>query len=287
MVNRDLHGMIVAISGASAGIGEALARELARRGACLSLCARRLEKLEALNGELGGNHLIVRADVSTPKDCDAFIAQTLSRFGRIDTLVCNAGYGLYRLAAEFTSDEMRRIFATNVFGTTGLIRAAVPSMRKQPPREGWRGQIMIVSSAAARRGVPYLGPYSATKAAQLSIAEALRVELRPDRIAVTSVHPIMTSTDFGRVAETSGDVKLPRHVIGAHQSVEHVVGDMLRAIRRPRPEVWPHELTRWGLIGAMMLPRLADRVMSRYRRQVAEFNRSAKDQVPQDPHSHR
>jgi short-subunit dehydrogenase len=263
--------MVVAITGASAGIGKALAEQLAARGARLALCARRVEKLEAFNAALGGGHLIARADVAEPADCEAFVAATLERFGRIDTVVCNAGYGLYRLAADFSGDEVRRMFATNVFGTTDVIHAAVPAMRRQEPRDRWRGQLMIVSSAAARRGVPYLGPYAATKAAQLSLAEALRVELRPERIAVTSVHPIMTGTEFGRVAEASSDIKLPRH-LGPTQTVAHVARKMVAAIETPRPEVWPHQPTRLGLTLATLFPRLADRVMGRYYRHVREAN---------------
>src|SRR2546421_2220788 len=238
-MRRNLQGMVVAVTGASAGIGKELAVQLSARGAKLALSARRMDKLEELNKSLGGQHLIVRADVSVQAECEAFVAKTLERFGRIDTLVCNAGYGLYQLTHEFPPDEMRRIFATNVFGTTDVIHAAVPAMLKQEKRDGLRGQIMIVSSAAARRATPFIGPYSATKAAQLSIAEALRVELRPQRIAVTSFHPIMTKTDFGAAAEEKGNVKLPRGDAFT-QTVEHVAGRMLAGIERPRPEVWPH-----------------------------------------------
>src|SRR6185436_7791698 len=106
---------------------------------------------------------------------------------------------------------------------------------------------------------------------QLSLAEALRVELRAQRIAVTSVHPIMTKTDFGTVAEQSSDVKLPR-IAGPSQSVEHVVRKMIRAIERPRPEVWPHQPTRVALAIAAIFPRLADKVMANYLRRVEEEN---------------
>src|ERR1043166_5782679 len=103
---REIRDMIVVISGASAGIGKGLALELARRGAKLALCARRMEKLQELESSLPGRgHLIFRADVSQPDQCEAFIAATRERFGRIDTLVCNAGYGLYRLAADFGSEQ--------------------------------------------------------------------------------------------------------------------------------------------------------------------------------------
>jgi short-subunit dehydrogenase len=270
---RDLRDMVVAISGASAGIGETLAKQLAERGAKLALCARRIEKLEALNQQLGGGHLIVRADVSKIEDCDAFIAATLGRFGRIDTLVCNAGYGMYKPAHEFTPQEMRDMFATNVFGTTDLIHAAIGPMLKQDVHaDGWRGQIMIVSSAAARRAMPYLGPYSATKAAQLSLAEAMRVELKPAKIAVTSVHPIMTKTEFGQVAELAGQIKLPRGGDAFTQTVDHVAKRMVAAIEKPCAEVWPHRISRWVLGSATLMPRVVDRMMSKYRGKIEQEN---------------
>ena len=141
--------------------------------------------------------------------------------GGIDTLVCNAGYGSVRTVAETSHDEMRRMFETNVFGTTDCIHAAVPIMRKQELRDGWRGQIMIVSSAAAKRGLPFFGPYSATKAAQLSIAEALRVELKADRIAVTSVHPVGTNTEFFDTAEKQTGLRRPTTDTKVRQSAQY------------------------------------------------------------------
>jgi short-subunit dehydrogenase len=266
--------MVVAITGASAGIGKRLAEQLDARGARLALCARRLDRLEALNRALGGRHFITRADVASTADCERFVAETYAHFGRIDTLVANAGYGQYRLVHEMSGADVRRMFATNVFGTTDLIHAAVPHMLNQEPRDGLRGQVIIVSSAAARRGVPYLGPYAATKAAQLSIAEAMRVELRGRGLAVTSVHPVMTKTEFGDVAETGGDVKLPRRS-GPRQTVDHVARKMIAAIERPRPEVWPHQITRVQLAFAALFPRVADLVMTKYHQGVVEANRAA------------
>jgi short-subunit dehydrogenase len=273
---RDLRGMVVAISGASAGIGAALAEQLSAAGAKLALCARRLDRIEQLNQKLGGGHLCLRVDVAQTADCEAFIAATINRFGRIDTLVCNAGYGLYRKTHEFSPQQVREMFATNVFGTSDMIHVAVPAMAKQEPRLGekWRGQIMIVSSAAARRAIPFLGPYSATKAAQLSMAEALRVELRPLRIAVTSVHPIMTKTEFGDAAEQrTGSAKLPRGG-GFTQTVEHVAGRMVGAIERPKPEVWPHRASRWALGIAGLFPGVADRMVDKLRRDIEAANQA-------------
>ena len=258
--------MVVVITGASAGIGRALAEQLHEKGAKLVLSARRIDKLDELNRQLGGSHLTIRADVSNPDDCQNLVHQTREKFSRLDTLVCNAGYGIARAVADSTHEDVARMFATNVYGTLDPIRAAVPIMRDQQPKDGYRGQIMIVSSAAARRGLPFFGIYSATKAAQLSLAEALRVELKPDAIAVTSVHPIGTQTEFFTVAQDLGGLKMPPPGTGeVRQSASTVARKMLRAIERPRPELWPMRPARWGVSIGTLMPSLVDRIMARYR----------------------
>lgn len=264
-MRRTLDGMVVAITGASAGIGKALAEALHARGARLALAARRLDRLEALNRQLGGAHLSVQTDVADRAQCEALVRKTVERFGRLDTLVCNAGYGILRPVAKTTPDEMLRLFQTNVFGTADCIRPAVPVMRGQKLRAGWRGQVVIVSSAVARRGIPFFGAYSATKAAQLSLAEALRVELGDERIAVTSVHPIGTDTEFGDAARAAGNTKLGiRRINGeVRQSAETVARRMLAAIERPRPEVWPFAPSRWAVSVGTLIPGMVDRVMAK------------------------
>jgi 3-oxoacyl-[acyl-carrier protein] reductase len=258
--------MVVAITGASAGIGRALAEKLSQNGARLALAARRLDRLQELNEQLGGQHLCVQADVSKPAECESFIAQTVQRFGRLDTLVCNAGYGIARSIVDSTHDDVERMFATNVYGTLDCIRVAVPIMKKQEVRDGYRGQIMIVSSAAGRRGLPFFGIYSATKFAQLGISEALRVELKPEQIAVTSVHPIGTETEFFDVAQQRGGLKMPPPGKGeVRQSASTVARKMMRAIEKPRPELWPMRPARWALSFSTLFPGLTDRVMAKYR----------------------
>lgn len=259
-MKRPLDGMVVIITGASAGIGRALAGALAPRGARLALAARRADRLEALNQSLGGGHLCVTADVSRREDCEGLVAQTVERFGRIDTLVCNAGYGILRRVHETTPEQAQDIFQTNVFGTLDCVRAAVPHLLAQEIRHRWRGQVMVVSSAVARRALPLFGAYSATKAAQLSLAEAMRVELRPMRVAVTSVHPIGTDTEFGDMAEArAGGGRVARVPFEVRQSAALVARRMVRAIESPVPEVWPFRPSRWGLALATLMPRWVDR----------------------------
>ena len=263
---RPLDGMVVVITGASAGIGAALAEVLSGRGCRLALAARRLDRLEALNARLGGNHLCVGADVSRAEDCERLIEQAVNRFGRVDTLVCNAGYGILRKVHETTPQQMREIFQTNVFGTADCVRAAVPHMLRQELGNGrrWRGQIVVVSSAVARRALPLFGAYSATKSAQLSLAEAMRVELKPHRIAVTSVHPIGTDTEFGDAAfARAGGGRIARIPGEKRQSPREVAERMARAIEKPVPEVWPFRPSRWALGAAALAPKFVDRLLGK------------------------
>jgi NADP-dependent 3-hydroxy acid dehydrogenase YdfG len=262
--------MVVAITGASSGIGRALAVALAARGARLVLAARRLPLLEELDRTLGGGHLCIRADVATEQDCVYLVQAAKARFGRLDTLVCNAGVGLLRAVGETSAEDWRSLFAVNLSGTTDCIRAALPVMRAQEARDGWRGQLMIVSSCLARRGVPDLGAYCATKAAQLALAEAMRVEERASQIAVTSVHPVGTATEFDAAAERlSGRSFTMRGPAEAVQAPAIVAEAMVAAIIRPRPEVWPHRSARWLFSLATLVPGLVDAAMARFRRRIA------------------
>ena len=275
-MSRTIRSSVIVITGASAGIGRALAVELHSRGARLVLAARRLDRLKLINAALGGDHLCIKADVAIAADCQRIVDETVAHFGRLDTIVCNAGYGLVRRVHEMTEAELHAIFQTNVVGTTECIRAAVPVLKRNEIRDGVRGQIMIVSSAAARRGLPFLGAYAATKAAQLSLAEAARVELRSDRIAVTSVHPVGTDSDFLTSAETLSAAKIDTPGRrGMHQTAEVVAKKMADAIERPREELWPHVTSRYALSFATLFPSLGDRVMRKSLREIEEKQREA------------
>jgi short-subunit dehydrogenase len=262
--------MVVVITGASSGIGRALAVVLSGHGAKLVLSARRLARLEELNREIGGAHICVQTDVSSERACTELIAHAHRHFGRIDTLVCNAGYGLIKPVAETTADELRGIMATNLAGSLDCIRPTVPLMRAQAERDGYRGQIMLVSSIVARRSIPMLGAYAATKAAQLSLAEALRVECAVDRIAVSSVHPIGTESEFSQSAVAGAEVARPSTMQLRKQTSEHVATVLARAIRRPRPEVWPSRPSRLAASLGTAMPRLIDWLLARHLAQHRE-----------------
>jgi len=259
---RRLSGMTVLITGASAGIGAALARELAAAGARLALVARRQDRLQALVDDLGPGHLALPGDIALAADCQRVVSAAIATFGRLDTLVCSAGIGLFRSVEATSRADWDHIFAVNLHGTLDCIRTAVPTLRGQDPRDGWRGQVMIVSSILGRRAAPGCAAYCATKAAQLSLAEALRLELQADRIAVTSVHPVGTRTEFFTAAARDGDSAVAR-TSAFDQTPEHVARRMRRAIVRPCPEVWPSRPSRWLTSLATLMPGMADRLVKR------------------------
>ncbi|MEK7413224.1 MAG: SDR family oxidoreductase [Planctomycetota bacterium] len=263
---RRIAGMSILITGASSGIGAALAQELARRGARLALVARRVERLRDVDASCGGGHLVLPGDLSDAPFAEACVRTAHAKLGRLDAVVLNAGRGLTRMVAETTDAEWREILATNLLSTAAGVRAAVPLLRGQDKRDGWRGQIVIVSSVLARRAAADVGAYSATKAAQLSLAEALRVELADDAIAVTSVHPVRTTTEF--FATSAALSNRPHHVDSRlpTQTAEVVATKIATAIARPRPEVWPHWLSRWQVSFATLWPSYADRILKKYRR---------------------
>lgn len=259
---RDLHGKVIAITGAGTGIGAATAIHCARAGMDISLAGRRKEKLDEAAGEiqkLGRRALAVTCDVQRDEDVERFITDTLAHFGRLDAVFANAGYGLYAAVLDTTEQQHRDIFETNYWGTVRVLRYGVPALRAQ--RDGLR-HVLICSSAASEIGIPMFGAYSATKAAQDSIACALRGELASEEIAVTSVHPVATDTPF---FEQAGRSKGP---VRTAQAADDVARAIIKALRRPKAEVWPKPGVRFGLAITTALPGVTAWYLKRYARRM-------------------
>jgi NADP-dependent 3-hydroxy acid dehydrogenase YdfG len=186
---------VLLITGASSGIGAATARAAASSHR-LVLAARRLEELEALAAELGGEEraLAVRCDVGEWEQVEAMAAAALERFGRIDAVFANAGFGATRGFLEESPEQWRSMVLTNVHGLALTIRATLPHLLERGD-----GHFLITSSIAGRRVLPG-SLYSATKHAATAIGEALRAELRQmhenTAIKVTLIEPGMTDTPF-------------------------------------------------------------------------------------------
>lgn len=189
-----MNGLVILITGASSGIGQATARLCARNGAKLSLFARRAERLQQLQDELralGSEVQVTAGDITDHAAVERWIRQTEEAFQRIDVLVNNAGVGCVGRIADARMDLLRQVMEVNYFGALAAIQAVVPIMRKQR-----KGHIINVSSIIGKRSIPDLGGYCASKFALQAAGDALRLEVAEKGIAVTTLCPGLTSTEF-------------------------------------------------------------------------------------------
>jgi NADP-dependent 3-hydroxy acid dehydrogenase YdfG len=186
----DIANKVILVTGASSGIGEATARELAKAGAKLLLGARRTDRLEALAAELGGNVAHRRLDVGDRADFETFVAEGEARFGRVDVIVNNAGVMPLSPLAALKLDEWDRMIDVNIRGVLNGIAAALPRFTAQGS-----GHIVNVASIGAHRVAPTGAVYCATKFAVWAITDGLRQE--HDNIRATIVSPGVVETELG------------------------------------------------------------------------------------------
>jgi NAD(P)-dependent dehydrogenase (short-subunit alcohol dehydrogenase family) len=189
------------ITGASSGIGYALANELADRGYSLALAARRLELLDDLSGKLrqsGGESIALRCDVGDQTQVRSAVAETLRHFGRIDLAILSAGIGSSTNAVNFRADKFERLLRTNLLGVALCLEELIPVMRDQR-----QGTIAAISSLAGDRGFPGSAGYCATKAALSTLCDGMRTELSGHGIRLVTVEPgyVLTpmTENFGKM----------------------------------------------------------------------------------------
>lgn len=259
----DLRGRSIVITGASSGIGAATALACAHAGMHVALAARRKDRIEALAGRInaaGGRAVAVPTDVDDPDACRELVRGARQSLGSLHAVLANAGYGIEKNTHELTDEEIAAIFRTNFFGTLHVLRPAVELFLEQGS-----GHALICASALSKIGTPYLAAYSASKAMQDHFGRAMRVELAPKGIFVSTIHPIRTATEFSRsVVRRSGeDRRSPQPPRGMIQTAEHVAEQIVRCLQRPRPEVWPSTTARLAMALATACPRLADAALAR------------------------
>jgi NAD(P)-dependent dehydrogenase (short-subunit alcohol dehydrogenase family) len=258
-----LEGRVAAITGGSSGIGLACAAHLAEEGAAVVLGARRVPLLEAAAQRIraaGGRAAIARMDVTREADVQALVDLASREFGRLDIMICNAGFGYYGTLEDTPPEVMQRMMDVNYMGTFHAARAALPIFRAQRS-----GHLIIVSSIVGRRGIAFMGGYSATKAAQAGLAESLRTEFAASPISVSCVYPISTRTEFHDAM--ARDYGHSVRGLGPKQSVDDVARAVVRCVRRPRPEVYPHAMSRGLAILNVLAPRFTDRFVRKFSRQ--------------------
>jgi short-subunit dehydrogenase len=244
----DIKGKVVVVTGASSGIGEATARQFAKEGAKVVLAARRVDRLQSLAQEIaalssGAETLVVQADLSKLEDIQSLINQTIERFGRIDVLVNNAGFG--RLDWLEKLDPVKDIeaqFDVNVLGVIQTTRQALPVMIKQRS-----GHIINMCSMAGLVATPTYTIYAACKHAVHGFSEALRREVKPWGIDVSMIYPGGVTTEFGQHAGINRKTKAttPRSLLLTAEDVGRAV---VQLVRRPRAMwilPWAWSLTVW------------------------------------------
>lgn len=229
---RDISGSVIVITGASSGIGLATAKAMLSRGARVVLGARDISSLSELVATSSGSAVAQVCDIRKASDCAALMDLAVKTFGRIDSLIANAGIGLYGGIMDYSNERLNEMMETNLQGTIWTVRAAVPFLKKN---DG--GDIIIVASISGYRSKKNQAVYAATKHAQVGLAIGLDDELRESGIRVTLIAPAATETNFavgdGRKlddAERSGYLK-PEDLASA-------ISTVLEQPRRMRTTLW-------------------------------------------------
>ena len=259
------HDKVVLITGASSGIGEELALQLARAGARLALAARRIERLEQLQRKIRDagetEPLIIACDVTADEEPARAVAEIVAHWGRLDIVFANAGFGVVGSFAKLSLADYRRQFETNVFGVLSTLQAALPEIIRS------HGQMVILGSIAGWTASPGASPYAMSKFAIRALANSITPELALLGVRVTLISPGFVESDIRRV-DNQGKLHadaaepIPRWLV---MSRRRAVGYMLRAVARGKREVI---ITRHGKL-FVWLERFAPWVLRIAARQLA------------------
>jgi 3-oxoacyl-[acyl-carrier protein] reductase len=216
-----LEGKVALVTGASRGIGAAVARSLAAEGVKLALASRS-------GDDLGLDDAVAQpCDVRRPGEVDAIVAAAVERFGRLDILVANAGVGAYGPFLELAPGYLDEMIDVNVKGTLYAVRAALPHLL-----EAGEADIVTVASEAGRRGLPYEAVYCASKFAQVGFTRALDHELRERGVRCTNVCPGGVATDFAMGDGRGRTPEMPE--LAGMMTAEDVADVVLFVLTRPR-----------------------------------------------------
>lgn len=197
LIDSFFHDKSVLITGASSGIGEELALQLAAAGARLTVSARRTELLESLAQKITAAGkaapLIVQADVTRDGDMERTVSEAVRKYGKLDVVIANAGFGVVGALKKLSVDDYRRQFETNVFGVLRTLYAALPEVEKA------RGNIAIVGSVSGWAASPGASPYSMSKFAVRALANAITPELALSGVRVTLISPGFVASNIRRI----------------------------------------------------------------------------------------
>ncbi len=229
-----LAGKVAVITGASMGIGEAIAKLFAQHGASVVLLSRDAGRAEAARFRVGymDNTMALACDVRHREEIDRVIGLTMHHFNRIDIWINNAGFGLMDSVAAADLATVRELFETNFFGTVMGMQAVLPIMKQQG-----NGTIINISSVAGHIPLPFHAMYSATKFAMNAIGKSARVELKRDGIHVMTVCPGYVRTSFSANVVRGRETKTVRPASTHGITAEHVAKAVLRGYQKQKREV--------------------------------------------------
>ncbi len=259
----EFSGKVVVVTGASMGIGEALAQAFASQGASVVLSSRDAGRVEAARQRIGypDRTLAVSCDVRNREEIDKVVSLTLHHFGRIDVWINNAGYGLSDSVALMDMAECRALFETNLFGAISGMQAVLPVMKQQRS-----GTVINISSVAGHIPLPYSGAYSATKFALNAIGKAARLELRGSGVNVLTVCPGYVRSEFANNRVRGRD---PLELSNPRQggiSPQRVAEAAIQGYRRNQREVVVPGSNRFFIWVYRLWPGVVERVMARMAR---------------------
>ncbi len=230
----ELAGKVVVVTGASMGIGEAIAKVFAEAGGSVVMLSRDTARAEAARDRIGylDRTIALSCDVRHTEEIDRVLGLTLHHFKRVDVWINNAGHGLIDSVAEVDMSACHELFETNFFGALSAMQAVIPVMRQQGG-----GTIINISSVAGHIPLPFHASYSATKFALNAIGKAAGVELKKDGIHVLTVCPGYVRTAFGENAVRGNERKQARPGSVRGISAERVARATLRGCLKRKREV--------------------------------------------------
>jgi short-subunit dehydrogenase len=273
----EIRGKRVLITGASSGIGKALAFALAKKGAVLALSARRANRLEQVASDIytAFSHLpkplVLPCDVAIKENVLRLFETSIEQLGEIDILVNNAGIGVYGDAAKTSISDFRTILDVNFFGAVHCILEVLPHMKRRE-----EGHIVNIASVAAKHGVPYLGAYGAGKAALAALSQSLRAELSGSGISVVVVYPGYTQTEFFVKEKHVGGGRRPT---GPYEHPDKVANAILRGIENNKQEIVLS--VKGKVLSAIqgILPGIVDKTMARIAHRLREPKEGSNEQT--------
>ena len=256
----QLDGLVVVVTGASMGIGEAIAKLFAAEGANVVMLSRDAARAEAARTQVGfpDRTIALSCDVRNSEEIDRVLALTLHHFKRVDVWINNAGHGLLDSISQMEMSAFHDLFETNFFGAVSAMQAVIPVMRQQGG-----GTIINISSVAGHIPMPFHAAYSASKFALNAMGYAAGVELKRDHIRVLTVCPGYVQTAFGENAIRGKELKRvrPRSVRGV--TAERVARATLHGFLKQKRQVivpWPMHLV---VKLYQMFPRVVERAMGK------------------------